>query len=84
MFNFGLNLNVCRKFRLKGLKQALFFAGLLAWLWMGNPALAQEADFALRILHTNDNHSRLDPVEFEGCFMGRYSPKDIARPNPFK
>lgn len=70
MFNFGLNLNVCRKFRLKGLKQALFFAGLLAWLWMGNPALAQEADFALRILHTNDNHSRLDPVEFEGVFYG--------------
>lgn len=71
MFNFSLNPNFCRKCRLKGLvKQALFFAGLLGWLWMGSPALAQEADFALRILHTNDNHSRLDPVEFEGVSYG--------------
>jgi 5'-nucleotidase/UDP-sugar diphosphatase len=44
---------------------------VLCLTFMGvNPAFAQESNFTLRLLHTNDHHAHLQPVEFGNHELG--------------
>ncbi|GAB4381637.1 MAG: 5'-nucleotidase C-terminal domain-containing protein [Elainellaceae cyanobacterium] len=60
-------ISLSRSFRRLGFLILIIGTFLLA---LSRPGLVQESDFTLRILHTNDHHAHLEPVEVGDVTLG--------------